>query len=170
MRQPPGFIDVASCRAVHGAEPRGPADDRRGPRRSRDAWPLRHCLRVALATLLSLTAASTAAQAPVPSGDLQSCVTGSRPLAIGSRRALLDDEDRAGFEAAVLVRFRVLAESGFAAGQVLLVERADGGWTYVNLRPAREGTAACFTATFSGEALAFTPQLVRKYFLGADKV
>ena len=125
----------------------------------------------ALVLVASSALAFDRAGAQAVADTIPSCVSGSPPLQVAGRRAVLDDDDRAGFEAAVLSRFRVLAESGFSTGQILLVARPDGGWTYVNVRaPSEPGAAPCFTASFSGDALAFTSQLVRKYFQGADKV
>lgn len=128
------------------------------------------------AVLLLAAMAGGHAGAAEPAAEalaLASCVDGSPPLAFAraDRRALLDDADRERFQHAALTRYRVVGPHVLATAQILLWGKGADEWIYVTVRTLDDagGGPSCFTATFSGDAFEFTPDLVRKYFPGAGR-
>jgi hypothetical protein len=104
--------------------------------------------------------------APGEPGSIESCAGGpALAVAIGDSRALLDDIDRQGVVAAMLARYPVLGQNGFAPQQMLLWQKAPNDWLYVALA-AKAGQPGvwCSMASFSAARFEFSTSMVQKYF------
>ncbi len=105
---------------------------------------------------------------PAPPSYIENCVHDETiELHAGNDSALLDEDDRAGVQAAMVSRFTQLAGGGFAPTAILLWRSPVYGWLYVALKahPTKPGKV-CSMATFSAPVFEFTGDLLRKYFFG----
>ena len=104
--------------------------------------------------------------APGEQGSIESCAGGpAHVIGIGDSRTLLDDIDRQGVVAAMLARYPVLGQNGFAPQQMLLWQKAPNDWLYVALSAQSEQPGVlCSIASFAAARFDFSPTLVQKYF------
>lgn len=106
--------------------------------------------------------------APGPAVSLETCVGTERyELSAGRDSVVLDEDDRAGVQAALLERYPAFGRDGSAISAIVLWRKPEIGWVYLALRAAPDKPGrVCSAASFSAGAFTFSAELQRKYFFG----
>jgi len=123
---------------------------------------------LAIGLLPSLAGAQGIAPPTAPMVTVESCVGSERfELHAGADSAVLDAQDRAGVQSAMLERYPAFGRDGAALAAVVLWRKPETGWVYLALKahPDKPGKL-CSAASFAAGVFDFSAALQRKYFLG----
>lgn len=124
-------------------------------------------LLVGLGAALTCSAQAQGFAAPnAPVLAVETCV-GQQQLELhaGTDSALLDEDDRAHVQAAMLQRYPAFGRDGSATSAIVLWRRPDGSWVYLALKahPDKPGKL-CSAASFAAGVFEFSAALQNKYF------
>lgn len=101
-----------------------------------------------------------------PALAVETCV-GQQQLELhaGSDSALLDEDDRARVQAAMLQRYPAFGRDGSATSAIVLWRKPDASWVYLALKahPDKPGKL-CSAASFAAGVFEFSAALQHKYF------
>jgi hypothetical protein len=100
---------------------------------------------------------------------IESCVdTSSIRFRGKDKRVLLEAADADAVTAAIVLRYPMVEQDGFAPQGLVLWQKPAIGWVYVALlvNPEKAGQV-CFTASFGADKFEMSPELIDKYF-GSD--